>query len=364
MARAPGGHGYAAQMRIVVTGASGNVGTALLEALAAEPAVETITGLARRLPASRPPKVEWIAGDVCTSDLRVLFAGAGAVVHLAWLIQPSRDREQTLRVNVDGSRRVFEAAAAAGVPTLVHASSIGTYAPGPKHPPVDESWPATGIDSSFYSRDKAAAERILDGVERAHPALRVVRVRPGLIFQRRAATEIRRLFAGPLLPGSVLRRGLIPIVPDVRGVLVQAVHAADVADAYRRAVLDPGARGAYNIAADPPIGPRAAARLLHARTVPVPASAVRLAAAATWRARLQPTPPGWLDLATQTPLMDVSRARTQLGWAPRHDALEALAELLDGLREGADAPTPPLRADASGPLRLRELLTGAGARNP
>ena len=351
-------------MRIVVTGATGNVGTAVLEALGSEPAVGSVLGLARRLPETRPPKVEWAAADVCESDLRHLFAGADAVVHLAWLIQPSRDRATTRRVNVDGSRRVFEAAAGAGVRTLVHASSIGAYGPGPKVPPVDESWPTTGIPTSFYSVDKAAAERALDAAEREHPGMRVVRLRPGLIFQRRAAEEIRRLFAGPLLPGSLLRPGLIPLVPDIRGVRVQAVHAADVADAYRRAVVDGTARGAYNIAAEEPISGKTLAGIMHAVAVPVPARVARLAAEITWRARLQPTPPGWLDLATQTPLMDVSRARTQLGWAPRHEALDALRELLDGLRTGADAPTPPLRSSAGGPLRVRELLTGIGARNP
>jgi nucleoside-diphosphate-sugar epimerase len=350
-------------MRIVVTGATGNVGTALLEAFAREPAVQSVLGLARRLPEIRPRKVQWVAADVCESDLRRLFTGADAVVHLAWLIQPSRDREATRRVNVEGSRRVFEAAAAARVGALVHASSIGAYAPGPKLPPVDESWPTTGIATSFYSQDKAAAERALDAVERAHPELRVVRLRPGLIFQRQAAEEIRRLFAGPLLPGSLLRPGLVPVVPDVRGVRVQAVHAADVADAYRRAVVDADARGAYNVAADPPITARAVARLLRAVPVPVPTRVVRVATDLTWRAHLQPTPPGWLDLATQTPLMDVSRARMELGWAPAHDPAAALRELLEGLRTGADAPTPPLRAGASGPLRVRELLSGIGARN-
>lgn len=82
------------------------------------------------------------------------------------------------------------------------------------------------------------------------------------------------------------------------------------------------------------------------------------AAGITWRARLQPTPTGWLDLALGVPVMDTSRAREELGWTPRHRAGDALLELLGGLRHRADAPTPPLDPRAGGTLRLREFLTG------
>src|SRR5215218_8846707 len=135
-------------VRVVVTGASGNVGTSLLRALADEPAVESVLGIARRVPTQSLPKTEWRQADIAHSPLRPLFQGADAVVHLAWLIQPGRDKQQLHQVNVEGSARVLRAVAAARVPTLVYASSIGAYAPGPKDRGVDESWPTTGIGSS------------------------------------------------------------------------------------------------------------------------------------------------------------------------------------------------------------------------
>ena len=153
------------------------------------------------------PKVEWVGADVATDDLVPIFAGADAVIHLAWAIQPSRDEAVTERINVGGSRRVFEAVAAAGVPALVHASSVGAYSPGPKDRRVDESWPVDGIPTSFYSRHKAAVETMLDASSGASPSVRVVRLRPGLIFKAEAGSEIRRLFAGPFLPGFLVRRG-------------------------------------------------------------------------------------------------------------------------------------------------------------
>ncbi len=125
-------------MRLVVTGATGNVGTSLLSLLAAEPAVSAIVGVARRRPGWENLKTSWVQADVRHDDLDAVFAGADAVVHLAWLIQPSRELELIREVNVDGSRRVFEAAARAGVSTLVHASSIGAYSKGPKDATVSE----------------------------------------------------------------------------------------------------------------------------------------------------------------------------------------------------------------------------------
>jgi nucleoside-diphosphate-sugar epimerase len=348
-------------MRVVVTGATGNVGTSVLRALGSDPDVDEIVGIARRRPALEAPKVEWVQADVARDDLVPHFGGADAVVHLAWLIQPSRDRATTRAVNVEGSARVFRAVADAEVPALVYASSIGAYSPGAKHAAVDESWPTGGIPSSFYARDKSDVERLLDRFEREHPGVRVVRLRPALIFKREAATEIRRLFAGPLLPSPLVRRRLIPVVPKVERLRFQAVHSHDVGEAYRLAALR-DVRGAFNVAAEPVLDPDELARLLGARPVPVPAAALRGAAWVTWKLRLQPTPPGWVDMALAVPIMDVTRARTELGWQPRHTAGEALLELLDGLRDGAGLPTPPLDPATTAPARAGEVRTGVGAR--
>jgi UDP-glucose 4-epimerase len=348
-------------MRVVVTGATGNVGTAVLRALDADSDVDEIVAVARRTPGRPLGRAAFVSADVSTDRLEPIFAGADAVVHLAWLIQPGRDESVTSRVNLDGSRRVFAAIAAAGVPSLVYASSVGAYSQGPKDRLVDESWPTDGIPSSFYSRHKAAVERDLDRLAADQPGLRIVRLRPGLIFQRSAATEIRRLFAGPLLPGALLRSRLAPVSPAVPGLRFQAVHADDVADAYRRAVLS-DVSGAFNIAADPVIGAAELARLLNARPVRVPAAALRGAAAATFALRLQPAEPGWVDMALGVPLMSTERARAYLGWSPRHSSLDAVTEVVVGMRDGADDQTPPLARATGGPARIRELLTGVGKR--
>lgn len=349
-------------MRVVIVGASGNVGTSLLEALAGEPRVDSVLGLARRLPEARFPKTAWAQADISRdADLARHFRGADAVVHLAWLIQPSRDEEVLRATNIAGSRRVFQAAVEAEVPSLVYASSVGAYSPGPKDRPVDESWPTGGIESSFYARHKSEVERLLDEVEAAAPRLRVVRLRPGLIFKAGAASGIRRLFAGPFLPGSLLRPALIPVVPDHPRLVFQAVHSLDAGEAYRKAIVrDVG--GAFNVAADPVLDPDELARALRARKVRVPAGALRGGAALTWRLRLQPSEPGWVDMALAVPVLDTTRARSELGWEARRSSVEALHDLLRGLREGEGIETPPLDPEAGGRLRVRELFTGVGGR--
>jgi len=337
-------------MRIVVTGATGNIGTGVVRALRADPQVEAIVGLARR------PAEGVVTADVERDDLVPLFRGADAVVHLAWLFQPTRRPERTWRANVLGSLRVFDAVAAAGVPKLVHTSSIGAYSPREDDEPVTEDWPTHGWPGAAYTREKAYLERYLDAFEARHPKLDVVRLRPGFVFQRSAATAQRRLFAGPFLPGSLVRPGLIPVVPDVPGLRVQVVHTDDLADAVRRAVTRP-VRGPFNIATGPVVDPRFVADLLGARTVPVPAAAVRAAVAAAWRLHAVPASPGLFDAVMRLPVLDTSRAESALDWRPRHDAAFALREFLAGLRAGAGADTAPLAPDRH---RLHEISTGVG----
>src|ERR687894_2936118 len=230
-------------MRVVVVGATGNIGTSVLRSLEKEESVESVLGLARRLPGLTMPKVEWASADVVTDDLVPHLRGADAVVLLAWIIQPSRDLNRQWMINVEGSMRVAWAAKKAGVPALLYASSVGAYSPGPKDRRVDESWPTNGISTSFYARHKAEVERRLDRFERERPEVRVVRLRPALKFKREAASGIRRLFAGPLLPSFLVQRRLIPVVPAHPRLVFQAVHSYDVGDAYRLAIVNDDARG-------------------------------------------------------------------------------------------------------------------------
>lgn len=358
-------------MRVVVTGASGNVGSRVVPALLASGKVDQIVGVVRRPPVEGwPEQVQWLACDIGADGadgvLQAAIEAADVVVHLAWQLQPSRDLDRMRRTNIDGSRRVFAAAARARVP-IVYASSVGAYSPGPKDRPVDESWPTDGVPTSVYSRHKSEVEHLLDEAERAGD-LRVVRMRPALIFQAAAGSEIARYFLGPFVPLSAIQRKLMPVVPVFDRLVFQAVHADDVAAAVTTAVVDNSARGAFNLAADPVIDGPLLAKLLDARPVRTPLTAIRGVADAAWRSRLQPTDPGWVDLAAGAPVMATTRARETLGWSPRTTSTDALLELIDGIRHGIGAPSPVLRPAASAVGRLSEAVKtaargGPGARN-
>ena len=332
-----------------MTGATGNVGTSVLRALNAVDDVEEIVGIARRVPALSVPRVRWVAADVGSADLHALFRGADAVVHLAWVIRPTRQPAVIRHANVIGTARVLRAVADEAVPVLLCASSVGAYAPGPRDRRVDESWPANGVVTCDYSRQKAAVERMLDDFERERPATRVVRFRKGLVFKGDAGSEIARYFLGPLVPRRLVRPSLVPAVPAVA---VQVVHADDVAAAYRAALLS-DAEGAFNLAAEPVLDGQALGRLFAARPVDLGARTARRAAGALYALHLQPTPPGWVDMLYQVPLMSTARAEAELGWSARVPSGDAVDEVLRGIRTGAGLATPPLEPAAMAAGRAR-----------
>ncbi|UMG91081.1 NAD-dependent epimerase/dehydratase family protein [Nocardioides sp. TF02-7] len=355
-------------MLITVTGATGNVGSTLLRTLA--DARHDVVGVSRRPPETAAGPYDgarWVAADLAeessATELDDALRGADAVVHLAWGFQPSHRTDYLEALGVGGTGRVLAAAARAGVRHVVHMSSVGAYSPRHDLDPVDETWPTGGIPSSVYSRHKSAAERLLDRFEAEQPGTTVTRLRPGIIANRRAGSALLRYGVPALVPRRLLR--LLPVLPLDRSVAIPVVHADDVAGAIDL-VLGARLPGAVNLAAEPAVRPGDLAEALGARHVHVPYPVVRAAAAGSWHARLQQVDPGWVDLAHQVPLLDTARARTQLGWAPRIDALGALHEVIDGILSGDHDVTPPLRprSPADGVKRLLRRGPVALRRRP
>jgi UDP-glucose 4-epimerase len=347
-------------MRVVITGASGNVGTALLRVL---PAEHHVVGVVRRPPVQQGvyQRASWCSVDLteenAIAELRQVFDGADVVVHLAWGFQPTRDTRYLTRLGVGGTSAVLQAAHAASVGHLVHMSSVGTYAAGSYGMRVDESWPTTGIQSSPYSRDKSAAEVILDEYEQrlGNAAIPIARMRPGFILQRAAASGLMRY----ALPGYVPMQLVpwLPLLPLDRRLCIPLVHADDVAEAISR-VIEKRAAGPFNLAAEPPIGRDDVAAALRARPVHIPTGVLGALVELSWRARLQHIDRGWLDLAFTVPLLDCSRARGELSWDPKWSSTDALADLLDGVAHRIHADSPPLRRRSMLELLRRDVTEG------
>lgn len=344
-------------MKVVVTGAAGNVGRSVVEALAECDEVGEVVGLTHNRPAWSPRKTSWVNAGVVSSDLEPVFQGADTVIHLAWATQPSHDREKLEWINVGGSLRVFDAVAATGVPKLIYASTVGAYSPAPKDLLIGEDWPLGDSESSFHVRFKTAIEGRLDEFEAAAPNTKVVRLRPALTFRGDSATELCRLLVGPFIPDFLLRNRLLPALPKLPGLCFQAIHTSDLARAYALATIR-DVSGPFNLASNPPLNADDLAASLDIGTFPLPFSIARRLANLSWRLRLQPTPPDWLDTAMRLPLMSSERANRELGWEPQITAIEALAELFIGLRSG-DGRTPQATLGSLAPVaQFSEMRSG------
>ena len=337
--------------RILITGASGNVGAGVLRELARQEPDADLIGVCRRPPTHGQiyESVHWCPVDLSAPDattrLITAMRGVDVVIHLALAVRPVDDEDYLYRANVVGTQAVLEALATTGVRHLVYASSLGIYAPSGSAVPVPETWSTAGQSTSIYSRHKVIVEGLLDAFERDHPDTVISRFRPTVVVQRHAAFEIRALYLGPLIPRAaleVLRRRELPLLPLPDGLAVQFVHADDVGDAVIR-LMRRRVRGSFNIAADALHG-AALAGLVGARPVRVAPRWMRWGVVALHRLRIVAVTPGWYDVATRSPVMDTSKARDELGWQPATTSTDAARALIEGLADGATGTSPALGA--------------------
>lgn len=352
-------------MRIVVTGASGNLGTALLRALSGRG--HELHAVARRpthLAAVTSSDVTWSSLDLsqpaCEPELDGLVASADAVVNLGWAFQPMRRPAYLQRASVGILERVARAALRTGRTHLLHVSSVAVYSPRRSDVRVDEGWPREGIPGATYSRLKVEAERSLERLTSAARADdRVTVVRPCLVGQYDAGGPMLRCGAPAPFPGALV--GHLPVVPVDERFGLQLVHSDDVADALTR-VVEQHAVGSFDLAAEPVLRGADFADALHARPIRLSQDVARATMSALWRAHLSPLDPGWVDMAQQAPWVAGVRARDELGWKPLHSARDVLHDLVRGMAAGAGLGTGALRPRTVADGIRRAALGGSVAR--
>jgi nucleoside-diphosphate-sugar epimerase len=325
-----------------VTGPTGDVGRALMRCLERSREVREIRAMGRRAldPAEEGwHKTTYVRGDVLDRDaVEQLVAGADAVVHLAFAIMGAGGADGH-RVNLEGSRNVFSATVAAGVPRLVYTSSVAAYGFHPDNPPLlHEEVPPRGTSAHAYSAEKAEVEKLLGDLTRGS-ATGVYVFRPCIVAGPDALmmiSSIPYVQLGEKMPEAV--RWLLdaapvlkPVIPD-NGVSFQLVHHDDVAGALRAAVLGKGKPGVYNLAGPGTLTMRDLAADLGWYAVPVPDLAVDAAAELAGRLPFVPEKTQWINALRVPVLMDTAKAERVLRWRPRYGARETLRSTIVAAR--------------------------------
>jgi len=322
-------------LTVAVTGPTGTFGLALMPLLQDDERIERVIGIARRPfdPSGRGwTKMEYRRGDVRNADaLQASFEGADVVVHLAFLIVGG-GKQTTQAINVEGTLNAFRAAAEAGAARFVYASSVAAYGFHSDNPVgITEDWATRPADRLFYAQEKAELEHLLTEEAALHPETALYLLRPPVVLGPDAVGGkvsvpsvleplVRRLGAG-------MRRlpGLPALAPDLP---LQLIHQDDVAEALRLCVVGAGPPGAYNIAADDVVTGADIVRELGLRPVRVPGGPFAAAARAVSKVPFLPSGLQWVEAIGRPVIMDTTKAKTQLGWVPRHTAVESLRATL------------------------------------
>lgn len=328
-------------LTVAVTGPTGEIGRAFISALERAPEVERVIGMARRpfdLAGQGWEKTEYRRGDVLDRDaVDALVEDADVVVHLAFAIVAGG--KESREVNLDGSRNVFEATAAAGADRLVYTSSVAAYGFSRGMPDLlDEDEPIRGTSRHPYSAHKAAVEAELEEALAGADTEAYV-FRPCIVAGPEATLLldlIPLLAMGQRIP-SPLRWALgkvpelRPVLPDP-GVPFQLVHHDDVAAALTAAVLGHGPPGVYNLAGPGKLTITDLAHALGWHAISAPHLAVGVAAEAVSLMPFLPDEAAWIEAVRRPVLMDTMRARRKLHWMPHYDAQQTLRQTIAAVR--------------------------------
>jgi len=330
-------HDHDHGLTVAVTGPTGTFGFGLIPLLQSDERIARIVGMARRPfdPAEHGwTKMEYRQGDVRDpAALRQAFAGADVVVHLAFMITGTAPRETIRAINLEGTMNTFGAAAAAGAERFVYASSVAAYGFHRDNPVgLTEDWPARPADHLFYAQEKAEVEARLRDQAAAHPSLELYLLRPPIVLGPHAMGA-KDVLPGPLAglgrrAAGLVGRSPVPVPAPTPALPVQFVHEDDVGQALQRCIVAAGPPGIYNITGDGVLTAQDVARELGLAPIPVPNRLVQAGARAVAALPFAPPALEWAEAASHPAIMDASKAKRELGWAPRYTSLEALRDTI------------------------------------
>lgn len=319
-------------MKVAITGAAGYLGRQIINKLRKSPKIKSIVAVDRVKVTVTDNKVKSVICDVTSPDIVKVISGCQVVVHLAFVIGDSTNRPALYRVNIDGSRNVFESASKVGAKRLIVASSIAVYGYYPDNPKVmDENSPLRGNPDNAYSDTKVLVELLLDDFERRYPQIGVVRFRPGVILGPNTRNNFRTLLELPFW---------IDFKGDGPGFFTRAavVHEDDVVDAFILAIFGKQ-RGAYNLAVEPFVTREQILLRTHQIPISLPANLIGKFMDITFKLKISNSPASDLYYAMYPIPASGKKAIKELGWRPKYSGLEALESLLKIIKQEGRDPT-------------------------
>jgi UDP-glucose 4-epimerase len=309
---------------VLITGVSGFLGQAVLRRLAGAPGVGRLVGLDVKEPGYRPRSLQFHLVDVAGSDLRPLFEGVDVLVHLAGVHDAIPDEGLMARVNVGGTRRVLEAAGAAGVAKVVLVSSAAVYGAWPNNPvPLTEDAPLRPNPGFPLGVHKAETERLLAEWALSRPTVVTTVLRPAFVLGARADHAVARLI-----------RARVPLAVGGSTAPVQFVHEDDATEAIALAV-ERDLPGVYNLAADGWLSRDELRALVGRKLQPqVGPELMERALRRLFSAGLVDVPPSEVPYLLHPWVVANDRLRAA-GWAPRHSNAETVLACLGGREPGS-----------------------------
>ncbi|HSP38130.1 MAG TPA: NAD-dependent epimerase/dehydratase family protein [Frankiaceae bacterium] len=325
--------------RIVVTGGGGFLGNAF------------VVAFRRRYPDAqvvaldvRPGPGVTVADVLDEARLTDLFTGADLVVHTAAVVEESGAVDVMWRINVTGTATVLAAAEAAGVPAVLHLSSIVVH--GPTFPDgVDETGPVR-MSGNPYTDTKVASEH--QALLAAARGLPVAIVRPGDVYGPGSSPWTLR-------PVATIRAGSFRLLDRGRGIL-SPVYVDDVIEGAL-SLLEPGVGAGESV---PRLRPEATGQVFHVTGgVGVPAAeffghyarmtGVRLKSVPGWMLRVLapvlerlplPFSPRIVEYLSHPGTYSIDKITRTTGWTPRVDLLDGMERTEQWLRDRALLPRP------------------------
>lgn len=304
-------------MRVVLTGASGDFGTAILRRLITESRVDSIVAISRSPLRVADPRIETVTLDLATDPVDRVMAGADAVIHCAFVVEEPRDKAAARRVNVDGSARILRAADAAGAAICVMTSSVNAYGPRGGPEALDESAPIGAGPEHYYLHHKALVEEdIRQWRHTSGGRMAVAVLRPTYIV-------------GPDMDNSGLAsmRARVVAYPTPWRSYYQFLHQDDLADAYVRVIRD-RVDGEFNVGAEDAVTVAQMCRWSRSLCVPLPLGLAGRLADLGYRLRLLPYSSHWVTPGE--PVTTSRRLRHATGWRPARTSAEAARLMLAG----------------------------------